>query len=265
MVRDSPRQQSQEHKNQCCHPGQLHGPDPYASHPGLVWPETLCFSGHSPPAPTRQSTSCSTLACFEMVSLTGRMLTSSRVSERLLHRSHRTPPLHFQKYDKQLPLDHPAGRYCFARSANRCKLDTQGRGICCLHSRRILELDTRGIRTRIARTFTLSKRSHVCVRAGGVCARRALPTQVPLSLRNRAKRSPHARTRWRKHPCKLVPQSSWRSSSGHCCRKRGPVLARSLLSQPWETTVFSLTEKTVGPATIFQIVSFVLPKALTPY
>jgi hypothetical protein len=38
-----------------------------------------------------------------------------------------------------------------------------------------------------------------------------------------AKLSPHARTRWRKHPCKLVPQSSLR---GHCCRNRGPVLAR---------------------------------------
>ena len=104
------------------------------------------------------------------------------------------------------------------------------RGVCCLHSRRILELDTRGIRTRTARTLTFSKRSHDCVRAGRVCACRAMLTKVPLSLRNRAKRSPHARTRWRKHQSKLVPQSSWR---GHCCRKRAPVLARSLLSQPW--------------------------------
>ena len=37
---------------------------------------------------------------------------------------------------------------------------------------------------------------------------------------NRAKRFPHARTRWRKHPCK-------KRGPGHCC---------------WETTVFSLTE-----------------------
>ena len=109
------------------------------------------------------------------------------------------------------------------------------RGICCLHSRRILELDTRGIRTRIARTFTFSKRAHVCVRAGGVCARRALPTQVPLSLRNRAKRSPHARTRWRKHPCK----------------KRGPVLAWSLLLG--DNGVFTHGKDRCRPATMFQI------------
>ncbi len=75
-----------------------------------------------------------------------------------------------------------------------------------------------------------------------------------------AKLSPHARTRWRKHPCKLVPQSSLR---GHCCRKRGPVLARSLCvtaSQPW-VTVFS--EKTVVLQQSFKY--FVLPKALKPY
>ena len=91
-----------------------------------------------------------------------------------------------------------------------------------------------------------------------------------------AKLSPHARTRWRKHPCKLVPQSSLR---GHCCRNRGPVLARSLLSQPWvcrkrgpvlarsllpwKTTVFSLTEKTVVLQQSFKY--FVPPKALKPY
>ena len=69
---------------------------------------------------------------------------------------------------------------------------------------------------------------------------------------------PHARTRWRKHPCKLVPQSSWR---GHCCRKRGPVLARSLL--PWETTVFFTQEKTVVLQQSFKY--FVLSKALKPY
>jgi hypothetical protein len=51
-----------------------------------------------------------------MASLTGRMSTSSRVSERFLHRSHRIPPLHFQKHDKQLPPG----------SANCGKLDTQG-------------------------------------------------------------------------------------------------------------------------------------------
>ena len=67
-----------------------------------------------------------------------------------------------------------------------------------------------------------------------------------------AQLSPHARTRWRKHPCKLVPQSSLR---GHCCRKRGPVLA-----QPW-VTVFS--EKTVVLQQSFKY--FVLPKALKPY
>ena len=77
-----------------------------------------------------------------------------------------------------------------------------------------------------------------------------------------AKLSPHARTRWRKHPCKLVPQSS-RSllSQPWVCRKRGPVLARSLL--PWKTTVFSLTEKTVVLQQSFKY--FVLPKALKPY
>ena len=104
------------------------------------------------------------------------------------------------------------------------------------------ELGTRGIRTRIARTLTFSKRAHVCVRAGGVCARRADRTKVPLSLRNPAKRFPHARTRWRKHPCK-------KRGPGHCC---------------WETTVFSLTEKTV---VVLQqsFKYFVLPKALKPY
>ena len=111
-----------------------------------------------------------------------------------------------------------------------------------------------------------------------------------------AKLSPHARTRWRKHPCKLVPQSS-RSllSQPWVCRKRGPVLARShgpVLARRhnrakrfphartrwrkhpckkrgpghccWETTVFSLTEKTV---VVLQqsFKYFVLPKALKPY
>jgi hypothetical protein len=74
-------------------------------------------------------------------------------------------------------------------------------------------------------------------------ARPHLPrTKVPLSLRNPAKRFPHARTRWRKHPCK-------KRGPGHCC---------------WETTVFSLTEKTV---VVLQqsFKYFVLPKALKPY
>ena len=106
------------------------------------------------------------------------------------------------------------------------------------------ELGTRGIRTRIARTLTFSKRAHVCVRAGGVCARRADRTKVPLSLRNPAMRSPHARTRWRKHPCK----------------KRGPVLARSLLLG---TTVFFTHGKHRCPHQSFKY--FVLPKALKPY
>ena len=55
-----------------------------------------------------------------------------------------------------------------------------------------------------------------------------------------------------------MPQSSLRC---HFCRKRGPVLARSLL--PWKTTVFSLTEKTVVLQQSFKY--FVPPKALKPY
>ena len=69
--------------------------------------------------------------------------------------------------------------------------------------------------------------------------------KVPLSLRNRAKRSPHARTRWRKHPCK----------------KRGPVLAWSLLLG--DNGVFTHEKTVVVLQQSFKY--FVLPKALKPY
>ena len=149
-------------------------------------------------------------------------MTLSRVSERLVHQSHRIPPQQgSQKYDERLPLYHPAPGYCFERSAHCGTQDSQGH-LLPPHQTHTGDRHLRDPHQYCAHVDVQQRCTRLCTCTRQECAHvayGALLTKVPSGRRNPAKRSPHARTRCRKHPFKLVPQTSLRV---RCCRNRGP-------------------------------------------